>query len=510
MNFEHKGSMSIPAANNLKKRVSSGNCWLYQVSLFLFLAVLAVFFFPYIRSQSMWSDEGLYAWYAQKIFHDPRCLFSVEITEHHPPLFAATLALGHFFLPPLQACHAVVILYALLGVWIVYRLGVTLRNPFVGLVAASMLGGNTVYFLAATKVLSDLPFTVLIALAMLLLARVNHNKLGQEDFWAGLGGMLVILTKTGGYLIIPIIAAYYFFGLPGLSLKERFVKFLAPFFLMVGVTAAILLKNQYQLGETHAGQSVFYFGLYPGFLSNIQRIIFYLGGPLVLSWFLWGLLRQEQRAQVLLFFWFMILLFVMGNIRIASDNRFVMYLFPPWALMFAVASEKVIDLLTKQREKLAGMGKAIFGGIIFLFATCQTLANDLVATKYQEQYVGYQEAGQVVKKLYRPGMLVLAGSERQMRYCTGINYREFGGDMSAIWRNKGQFEQLIQNEKKDILLVIDAWERLQPQWASPDLPGAVPYLESLGFKLKIMQRQPIFREEKWWWRPVIMVLERKG
>lgn len=501
--------MRITAENNPRKTPPSDGRWFYQIILFLLIAVLAVFLFPYIKAESMWSDEGLYGWYAQKIFHDPRCLFSAEMTEHHPPLFSATLALGHFFLPPLQACHAVMIVYALLGVWIVFQLGAALRSPFVGLVAASMMAATVVYFVGATKILSDLPFMVLITLAMLFLARLKEKKPAREDFWAGLGGVLVILTKTGGYLIIPIVAAYYFFGLPGLSFKERFLKFLAPFFLMAGVTLAILLNNQYHLGETHAGQSVFCFGYYPGFLRNIQRIISFLGGPLILIWLLWGLLRQERRVRVILFFWFMILLSILGNIRIADDNRFVMYLFAPWVLMFGVASEKVIDLLARQREKLARIGKVLLGGIFFIFAICQILGNDVAAAKFQEKYVGYRQAGQIVKKLYRPGMLVLAGSERQMRYCTGIDYQKFGGDLMAFRQRQGEFEQLIENERKDILLIIDVWERLQPKWASPDLLGALPYLESLGFDLKVAETQPMFGQNGDGRQPILMILERK-
>ena len=252
--------------------------------LFVFVATLAAaawLRFPYIFSESMWSDEGLYCWFGKQVFSNPLLLFSREVSRDHPPLFVALLALGHFFLSPEIACRFVIFVIYLLGIWAIYRLGVKVRSPFVGLLSAILLAFNLSYFFLSTRILNDVPFAVFVLFFMTALLGTKESQLDVYDWKATFLGSLAIMTKTGGYLLIPIVVIYYAIALKSTPLSLRLKKIALVAGAMAMVQGGLIFNNYLHLGEGHLGHSVVNFFPTGDITHKIQDIFSVCCHPLI-------------------------------------------------------------------------------------------------------------------------------------------------------------------------------------------------------------------------------------
>jgi len=190
--------------------------------LFLFVAVLRA---KYTFAESLWPDEALYAWNAQRIFENPSLIFSKEIVEFHPSLFSVLLALGHIFFPPLLACQIISLFIGLAGIVAIYSLGLRLNNnPFLGLFAALLFAFHPISWIISSKILTDNPLVFLLIILASQLISLETTSSVKKDILVGLTVSLIILTKWAGVVVVPWFIIYYFLVFQEIGIAERIKK----------------------------------------------------------------------------------------------------------------------------------------------------------------------------------------------------------------------------------------------------------------------------------------------
>ncbi|MBF0571765.1 MAG: glycosyltransferase family 39 protein [Candidatus Omnitrophica bacterium] len=221
----------------------------------LFLAVFGLSFyiqFAFLSPQSMWPDEALYGWYAKRIFADCSLIFSKEIVEFHPPLFACLLAAGHFFFPHELVYHLVPLAINMAGTYLIYLLGIKIRDQFTGLCASIILAFNFLYLNNSTRILIDNTLIVFIMLFVNVLLSAYDNSKGislKQQIMIGITGSLVILLKWSGVLIIPFFILCTISCRYKPSLKDRVKEACIPLSILLITVTLLLFNNYFRLGH---------------------------------------------------------------------------------------------------------------------------------------------------------------------------------------------------------------------------------------------------------------------
>jgi hypothetical protein len=86
---------------------------------------------------------------------------------------------------------------------------------------------------------------------------------------------------------------------------------------------------------------------------------------------------------------------------------------------------------------------------------------------------------------------VLADSERAIRYYSGIQYDDYGGRLAVLPRTMEGVKERLEKTAGTILMVIDAWEYTQPEWAYPFNVKKLEMVEQAGFRLVRIIRKEV-------------------
>ncbi len=472
----------------------------YRLAFCCFFLVAAIIRFPFIFQDSLWSDEGLYSWFGKRIFTDPFVIFSPEITASHPPLFSVFLAIAHIFFPSPLACHFIPFVFYLLGIVAIYHFGKKIQGSFVGLFAAITLALNYYYFVYSIRILIDGPLMVFCILYATVLLKIHEKNNYLYDIVVGLLGSAIVLLKSSGIIIVPWMLTIYLFGAQGKTpFMSRLKKFFIPFFIVGATIFALLIKNYYQSGTIHPAGPTINLNYFHDFQLLLSEIYHLINSPFLLSLFFIGLISSgEKNNRVVLWSWLGIFFLglLSGGVK---EIRYDLMVLPPVLILCGIGFERVINILT---NRLPFLSKKIFKKIVILFLFIFSLIlfrnvpNDL--SRGEKFAIGYARAGQWVKENNSPNALIIAGSERQIRYYSDVNYKEYGGQIVAFRQNKEDFEKLIQNTNGPVLLVIDVWEVLQPQWAWHVKRQTIDYLKREGFQFRgVVECQNYFgRDQK--------------
>lgn len=458
----------------------------YTVIFLCFLLHMMLLRFNFFFTERLWSDEGLYSWFGKRIFSDPSLIFSKEVTAHHPPLFAIFLAIGHIFLPSELACHLVPFIFYGVGIIAIYQLGTKIKNRFVGLLSAFVLAMNGYYFYYSSFVLIDVPLMVFFIILAVLLEDIDEKSPLKKHFLLGFWTAAALLLKSSAIVIIPWIFFYYFLSLKELSLYKRLKKSLIPFFFMSIIIFLLSIKNYYQLGAIRPQGPSIGFSHVKDFGASIYQFVRLIGFPNLWLLFLGGLFVMkgiERKKRILLLSW---LIIVGGGVFLTSalvEIRFTLLVLPPMVVISALALEKLITVLEKKFSYLKYSLRTIIPIILLIGLSIpfgSVIRGLIESNKF---FIGYYLAGEYISDIARPDSLILAGSERQIRYTSNINFKEFGGKIIAFRHSKEELEALIKKRPAHLILEIDQWEPLQPQWALPMTEETLTYLKKQGFNL---------------------------
>lgn len=438
----------------------------------------------YINVDRLWPDEALYAWYAQKIFHNPFLIFSKEIIEYHPPLFSILLVLGHFFLPPEQACRAVMPFFYFLGIILIYYVGKKLSGRFTGTFCAITLSLNIIYIAVSSRILIDSVMICAGLLMILSILRFDTDNSRKNACGVAIACSSLILLKWSGILVIPFLILYYSLAFSG-SLKKKLARAAIPLVSATLTAILLLINNLIQLGHflpnTTALKGLYlikpfgyYFAILPMIIMIPQLQIFFI-------YSIYFLIKRRKRQDILVLVWWGV--FFLG-ISLASekDLRYSLIVLPMILLITGVGLEDLISRIFENplRKKIAMIISLVF--VLAYFGH-----NYSGYKRYWDEdgdlFVGFRPAGQWIKKFAGKEKIVLAGSPRAIRYYSGIEFAQYGGNLYPLPSKKEEFEAFISSQKVPIILEIDCWEGTQPKWVHPFAADKIQYLYEKGFKL---------------------------
>ena len=489
--------------------------YLYQL---VFIGILFLAFcirYPHLYIQRLWPDEALYSWYAHKIFLDPSIIFSKEIIEFHPPLFACLLAPGHLFFSKEIACHLIPFLTNLSGIYLIYRLGIKIKDQFTGLLAAINLAFNFLYISSSTQILLDGTLTVFIMLfagVLLNTYSVPKNSSSKKQITLGFIGALILLLKWSGLLIIPLLLVCVGFFLPHLSPLDRWKKASIPFLILSVTLLFLLVNNLIQLGyvlpDTSALEGKYLIKPPWYYLFNLHniRIIPYLLPFFIFG--LWVIFKKRNPGHLLLMAWFFV--FLTGiSCTPEKDLRYSLTLLPSLILISSIGLSTFIDHCSKtQRQKVfieILMILILLGSYGVLYPRTQKFLDRSSVT-----FIGFKEAGQWIKQETKPDTVIMASSPRLIRYYSNIDFQEFGGQIIPLPINRLVFEEISKHALGSLIVEVDSWEKTcQPSWLYPVSDKTQQYMKGLGFQLVQVIKKNIYGLEGMKeMRPVIWIFKK--
>jgi len=464
--------------------------------LIFFITVAWAFWvrLPYLGIERMWPDEALYGWYAQRLLGDPLCLFSKEIIEFHPPLFSFFLALGQWLMPGETTLRVVPLIFNVLGLMAIYFLGLRLSGRFLGLFCVLGLSFNYLYCTHAAHILIDGTLTTGLMLLALCLWRIHRREnYFKADGLVGVIGGILVLLKWSGLLAVIWIAAYYLLTLRECPFQLRLKRVALPVMMILTTTCVLFFNNKIQLGnfipDTTALAGLYQIKPAWYYLLNLHNIFIF---PHLIPLFIYGfvrLLMRRNRQDILLLLWFVI--FFVG-IALTAEKvlRYSLLILPVGLLIAGLGLEDILKRLLKSESRV-GMGRwvCILLSIVAVVQLSPRIQK-AVASGMDNTYLGFREAARRIKNLDSGDGLIVAGSLRIMRYHLGENFLEYGGRLANIPPSAREFEQMVAESSKPVIVAVDHWEATQPAWIYPLTEEKMEYLKGIGFRLEhVIQRE---------------------
>lgn len=460
--------------------VAIGLCW----ALFTRLGLIV--------TERLWPDEALYASYAAQIFTSPWFIFSSEVNTHHSALFPSILALGHFFQNSLIGDRIMVASFNFLTILAVFWLGKRMFGVFAGGIAALIMAGNSFYLIQSNLILIDGPLAmghVFFAMAVWVFISTGRKRAG---ILAGLLGILLVFLKWyAAFLIIPwfVITFLWSRRVTQQKMKDLYVPLgmiLLVFIPYVFFKVIPVLKS--------GGPATFFPSPFWYYFIHFQDLI---GGAAMTIIFLasfFFLLEGDVRKQALLIPWVIVELAVLSLVS-QKDLRYILPLLPCVVIVMGAGIASAVDILFK-KEALRDAARCAVA-VIFLVPVL-TLAHQPMAWSINHNYLGFLEAGEVIKTLDDGKAVVLAGSIRALRFASGIREKEFGGRLEALPKTLQELKERVSLARTKIILEVDIWEYIQPAWVYPVTSEKLEAIRTLGFiERKAIVRRVSGGRERW-------------
>ena len=177
------------------------------------LSLLGYFFL--LGASPVWrADEALYADAVRAMLERGNYLeifFNDEPRYNKPPLTYWMMAISALIFGVNEwALRLPIVLTGIASVWVTYRLGKTLANQKVGIVAAIVMAYSFQFVIHTRVSIPTVPLTYFFTLTILWFIEAYHNRNRAQLIGAYVALGLTVLTKGFPYLIIiPIIAGWY-------------------------------------------------------------------------------------------------------------------------------------------------------------------------------------------------------------------------------------------------------------------------------------------------------------
>jgi hypothetical protein len=483
--------------------------------ILLVLVVLLVFVtgLPHIFSESLWPDEALYGWLARGFWSNFSWVFPKSYIEFHPPLWAMFLSFAQYIPIDIDAAlRSFSFVTGLSGIILAFYIGRrVVGSDFVGAICAVGVGLSPAYFLCLPRILADSAQMVVFMALVLALVNAGHRSSVLADILVGLAGGCLIGLKWSGVLAVPLVVIYYLFVLSG---KERH-RVLIPLFFMGGAIVFWLTNYFIRTGGLFLNISALQGSVFRGppwfYLRNFNFIVPIFGGLPLLFFGCWVLWKEKHAQRLLVLVWFLIC-FCSVSLAGEKDFRYAFLFLPPALVLVGVAIEYLIRKFFK-KDQMFDLVKKTACCLFLLAAFTQILRYGDKFRHLDNGYVGFKESGEVIKAYAGSATLIFAGSERAVRYYSGIEYKEYGGKIAALPRSFERLQQAAERVPGSTLLVIDAWEYTQPAWAFPFNAEKAKTIERGGFHLLSVIHRPVAsisdpRELMKGQRPVVWIFQK--
>lgn len=436
---------------------------------FLFLSTAFYARRQFIPSERLWPDEALYASQATEIGHNMAFLLSREANEFHVPLFSFFLSWGRSLIhPAIEGYRLLAIVFNWAGLLATFLLARNLLGVKTAMFALAFLALNRTYFNNAGFILVDSLLAATQVFFILSLYRMDRVSKRAVAFFL-LSGLLMIYLKWYAILFIwPITAGY---GIDCVSRQNK-KNFFLWFFVLCLASIPILIKifSIVKAGGPATFHHIpwwYYFSLYLNISGGLLPFIFFVYGALVLR-------IKKPKASILLELWLFVYLVVLSCVS-EKDVRYVLPVMPCVAIISAFGLKCAIEVFFNNPF----MRRAALKIIIVLLLLFSLMDTFRAPETDRFGYIGFFEAGEWIKKHGSLDTAIFAGSTRAIRFTTGIPLKRFGGRLEPLPGSLDDLRAALLHSK-NIILEIDRWEYIQPQWAFPVTGEKVQALESLA------------------------------
>jgi|GEM_PF-1764230 len=463
--------------------------------LFLVLLIVCFCTFPRIFTESMWPDEALYAWLAKKASLSPQVLFSKEFIERHPPLFPLLLSAAQFIQPFSDAAlRAIALLINVTGIVACFYVGRLIGgSEFLAAVCAIGVGLSLAFFVYIPRILSDGAMMTFFVLFILAMFKAKESRAWLPHVLVGFFGVCLLLLKWSGLLCLPVLLICYLIPSSTATRKRIFI----PLSMILATLGLLLLNNLHQLKSVLPNITALQGAIFTGppwfYLKNFRLICPISGGPvLVLLGFivLWKI-RHPQRVLITAWFWVSFLIISFAG---EKDYRYTFFFLPPMFLVIGILFEHLSHSFIKL-DSARRLFKLAFCGC-FLVLSFNFIISRLGPISVGDYaYVGFREAGQFIRPFKGPCLTVLSQSERAIRYYSGIQYQEFGGQLSVLPESIRELREMVRHSSGRVVMVIDYWEYTQPAWAYPLSVDKLTAIENAGFNLIRVVRKAVANDK---------------
>lgn len=459
-------------------------------------ALLWLYVFPLLFQDGflrMNSDEAHYVWKAEHIARDLGTLATEQAWRRHPPLIPAIAGLLAKLMPLETAVLVTTKSIALAGIVMVYILGVQLKSPMAGLIAAVLLAADPTYRSLSNKMLLDIPLMLLFVVCASLLLRGGRYKI-----WAVGVGILALFVKNYAVLVLVYAFACIAWGL--LTARGwRPAKIIG----VVSAAAAItLLPVGYYQGHIpccdwfawgawlqHEAQLKFWSILdssigwmMPAVPKRYLGVLLVLMVPCVVKL----LSYSGARANVILLAWLATIL-VPFLFAYTGDARVILLFSPALYLIVGVCCAQVLGVVRTPALSRTLSGVLLLGcvGVLLLAQT-----NPEVLYYTDCRFRAYYPTGEWIRRNVAPsGAIVFTRSSHQLRFYAQSEFEQDGGILYGYDEWTGvpwtipDFERVLNQTEKPAFLVIDIEEKNDPPWLYPPTRDAAEAIQALGFQV---------------------------
>lgn len=502
-----------PAGQSGLKQLRSGIVsWFTDPWNLALVVLLVILFFVYWQNlfvESIWLDETSYDWDAQLLKHDFAHISSIGNFGSIFPV--SVIAVFNMLVASFDAGRLMGLLFGLLGVLFTYLLGKEIKNSFVGLGAAALLGFHHWYYFLTMKALLDVPLTAMMAVSAYFL--VSWFKSIEKPT----GNSMHIIRNR--WLVLMIISA----------ILTTFSK-LSGFFvwLMIGLSLILfVLMNKTVRGYMlHRFKNKFY--LIGSVILIIVIIFVFLKSAL--GSFVFDVLRQSSVSYVVptyltlggLLNAFLVIMLVVGTLLAFFYNkieyyvllisghlflffaavsgasggvpelRYILPILPPFFILSVAAIDEAKDfalLFVKSKKYLHYALFAVEIIILLFVMNSFYVQGTAIVSQKNIAYTGYIEAMDWVHENVAPGNDNVTGySIKDYKYnsdsynedlsvknyfsCCSYNIGLDKDDIRRVssfnrFKTIQNFSDYVESQNFQVVyLNPDMWEPGQPEWAN--------------------------------------------
>ncbi|MBU2487902.1 MAG: glycosyltransferase family 39 protein [Proteobacteria bacterium] len=449
------------------------------------LVLVATAFFLrawYFRSGGLLPDEALYLHLGRNLAENPLALRTEtnEIFWKNPPLFpyllaalfklfgGASMALARLATATLGAATA----------GLVFLLGRRLYGAAPGLLAAALLCVNPLHGSTSTRILTDVPLTFFVTLALWLL--ISGRK---KTFWAAALAAVAAKYPAAPLAVVPLVSRERIAARPRLYGGLYAAGVLAALALALagpGPPGAHAPWLQYLLSAFRM----------PNPLEMAREAGFFLGW-IVVAFFVVGLARAARERDVNPVTAWLILF---GTARIFlpwlafRTSRYSLPLYPALLILAGWGAWTLWDVAKMRLSGTARRAAATGLAILFALALGLSLERDLrLSGNMDRTFTGFEAAEGFFSRV-PPGRVVLTASPRQIRFfAPGQRVVDLPGNLA-----REEARDLVDREGVDFVCV-DGWSPHQPDWAPAffvPANGFVPVLQTPRLRILAVRRPP--------------------
>lgn len=403
--------------------------------------------FRFIFQESLWPDEALYLFMGRNLAADPANLTDIsgKLFYHNPPLLMYLLSLVYrlnqmVFEP---AARLLIVLTAGGTSVAAYYIGKKNSGQVAGIIAAILLAVCPLTNWIGVRVLTDIPVTFFIYLAVCFLM---YDRKAAFFFAAA----CAVATKYTAFplLFLPLL----------IKLKPRIWTLL---YAVLFIILLFFVLNKELLPDPSGWLALFYhFFIIPDFSQMVREMIFFFGIPilgLAVIGFIFAIREDKYDA---LFHW--VILF--GIFRLFLPwfmfrmSRYTLPVFPGIYLFAAMGFSKSLQIIVSKVPRYTKWAAVCFGAALSFLFFVQSMKSIDLLKHTQKTFTGFKAACDFLKAQSGEEISVATASPRQMKY--------FGPEFKVynIRQDYSPKDLLEMIERKKIkFLCIDLW--------SPHLPG---------------------------------------